>query len=86
MYNTCTILSTHSYTPLAPDTPFPYIDLPSILAMPLRNLILRSTRYFHKRKFPLAHSDRRCQHKTIDRKVNLFYILSEYLNIFVELK
>ena len=65
--------------------PFPYIDLHSILAIRLRSLILRYTKYFHKRKFTLAHSDR-CQHKAIDRKSESIYILSEYLNTFVGLK
>ena len=74
------IHSTHS------KHPFPYINLPSILAIHLRSLILRYTMYFHKRKFPLAHSDRRCQHKVIELKSESIHILSEYLNIFVGLK
>ena len=66
------LFSLLTHTPYLLKHPFPYINLPSILAICLNSFILRYTTYFHKRKFPLAHPDRRCQHKAIDQRANLF--------------
>ena len=75
------LFSLLTHTPYLLKHPFPYINLPSILAICLRSLILRYTTYFHKGNSPLPSLTGGVSTKQlIEKQIYLYSIrISKYI-------